>query len=105
MAYNAIGAIIAIEKKAQEIIAPATKAQESLADDICSEKKKIYSAKKAEYEQKIADFKKGEEDKAQRLIKKADEGAEEAKKKLDEMYDQNFSKWLDTLFKNVSGQV
>ena len=38
MAYNAIGAIIAIEKKAQEIIAPATKAQESLADDICAEK-------------------------------------------------------------------
>lgn len=105
MAYDAINAIIGIEKKAQEIIAPAAKAQAEFESDLQSEKEKIYAAKNAEYEKNISEFKKAEEEKAQKLISSADKSAAAAKEKLGKMYEQNREKWLDDLFKNVLGQV
>ena len=48
MAYDAINAIIGIEKKAQEIIAPASKAQAEFDESLKAEKEKIYAAKNAE---------------------------------------------------------
>ena len=42
MAYDAINAIIGIEKKAQEIIAPASKAQAEFENSLKAEKEKTY---------------------------------------------------------------
>ena len=42
MAYDAINAIIGIEKKAQEIIAPASKAQAEFDENLKAEKEKIF---------------------------------------------------------------
>lgn len=105
MAYDAINAIIGIEKKAQEIIAPASKAQAEFDESLKAEKEKIYAAKNAEYEESISAFKKAGEEEAEKLIKDADKSAAAAKEKLDKMYEQNCGKWLDSLFKNVLGQV
>lgn len=105
MAYDAINAIIGIEKKAQEIIAPASKAQAEFDESLKAEKEKIYAAKNAEYEKNISAFKNAEEEKSEKLIKDAGKSAAEAKERLDKMYEQNREKWLDGLFKNVLGQV
>lgn len=105
MAYDAINAIIGIEKKAQEIIAPASKAQAEFDENLKAEKEKIYAVKNAEYEESISAFKKAEEEKAEKLISEAGKSAAAAKEKLDKMYEQNRGKWLDSLFKNVLGQV
>lgn len=105
MAYDAINAIIGIEKKAQEIIAPASKAQAEFENDLKAEKEKIYAAKKAEYEKSISEFKTAEEKRSAKLIEEADKNAVLSKNKLDKMYEENAAKWLDSLFKKVSGQV
>ena len=70
MAYDAINAIIGIEKKAQEIIAPASKAQAEFDESLKAEKEKIYAAKNAEYEETLSETFQGIMDASKRFQEK-----------------------------------